>query len=113
MTLEKRTSSSRIRAALAEGDVAVVADILGRPYSVTGQVVRGEENGRKLGFPTANLHFGRRQKATARRRDIFGFALLADGRPDRRFGKKPTLGELVEGTRGAYPRLSGGVLLWQ
>ncbi|MEO5511583.1 MAG: bifunctional riboflavin kinase/FAD synthetase [Longimicrobiales bacterium] len=48
-------SSSRIRAALVTGDVAVAEHALGRPYSMEGTVVRGVGAGRKLGFPTANL----------------------------------------------------------
>jgi riboflavin kinase / FMN adenylyltransferase len=48
-------SSSRIRKALEAGDVATAARGLGRPYSLTGTVVRGAGAGRKLGFPTANL----------------------------------------------------------
>ncbi len=49
-------SSSRIRAALAEGRVEDAAAALGRPYSIGGRVVRGEGRGRELGFPTANIH---------------------------------------------------------
>jgi riboflavin kinase / FMN adenylyltransferase len=48
-------SSSAIRRLLQDGDVAAAARGLGRPYPVTGTVVRGEGAGRKLGFPTANL----------------------------------------------------------
>ncbi len=48
-------SSTRVRELLALGDVAGAADILGRPYAVTGPVIRGEQRGRDLGFPTANL----------------------------------------------------------
>lgn len=48
-------SSSRIRAALAEGDVAAAARLLGRAFSLDGQVIRGEGRGRTLGIPTANL----------------------------------------------------------
>jgi riboflavin kinase / FMN adenylyltransferase len=48
-------SSSRIRRALAEGDVVSAAAGLGRPYSLRGPVVHGMEMGRKLGFPTANI----------------------------------------------------------
>jgi riboflavin kinase/FMN adenylyltransferase len=48
-------SSSAIRAALAEGDVATAARMLGRPHRVDGIVVRGHQRGRTLGFPTANL----------------------------------------------------------
>ncbi len=48
-------SSSRIRLALAEGDVAAAALALGRHHHVAGQVVTGDARGRTLGFPTANL----------------------------------------------------------
>jgi riboflavin kinase / FMN adenylyltransferase len=48
-------SSSEIRAALKDGDVARAARCLGRPYSIGGRVVRGDARGRTLGFPTANL----------------------------------------------------------
>jgi riboflavin kinase/FMN adenylyltransferase len=48
-------TSTRIRAALAEGRVADAATLLGRRYDLTGAVVRGDAIGRTLGFPTANL----------------------------------------------------------
>ena len=48
-------SSTYIRTCLAAGDVAGAAEALGRPYSVRGVVVRGEQRGRELGFPTANV----------------------------------------------------------
>jgi len=51
----KPISSSRIREALADGDVAVAATMLGRPHEVEGVVVRGDGRGRTLGYPTANL----------------------------------------------------------
>jgi riboflavin kinase / FMN adenylyltransferase len=51
-------SSSRIRRALAAGDVVAAAEGLGRPYSLRGPVVHGMELGRKLGFPTANIRVG-------------------------------------------------------
>lgn len=50
-----RISSSRIRQALWTGDLTTARQLLGRPYSITGRVVRGQELGRQLGFPTANL----------------------------------------------------------
>jgi riboflavin kinase/FMN adenylyltransferase len=53
-------SSSRIRAAVAGGDVALARDLLGHPFLVEGRVVRGERRGRELGYPTANLRPGRR-----------------------------------------------------
>jgi riboflavin kinase/FMN adenylyltransferase len=48
-------SSSGIRGALREGDVARAARYLGRSYSIAGEVVRGAGRGRGLGFPTANV----------------------------------------------------------
>jgi riboflavin kinase / FMN adenylyltransferase len=48
-------SSSRIRARLADGDVEGANRDLGRPHRVEGVVVRGQQRGRALGFPTANL----------------------------------------------------------
>jgi riboflavin kinase/FMN adenylyltransferase len=53
-------SSSRIRAALAAGDVATAGRLLGRPPALTGTVVRGDGRGRELGYPTANLSFAYR-----------------------------------------------------
>ena len=48
-------SSTKIRNALLEGDVETARKGLGRPYSLRGLVVRGDQRGRTLGFPTANL----------------------------------------------------------
>jgi riboflavin kinase/FMN adenylyltransferase len=48
-------SSTRIRQALREGDLDTAQALLGRPYSVTGTIVRGEQRGRALGFPTINV----------------------------------------------------------
>jgi riboflavin kinase/FMN adenylyltransferase len=48
-------SSSRIRAALSAGDIDLVIRLLGRPFSVTGQVVPGDGRGKTIGIPTANL----------------------------------------------------------
>ena len=48
-------SSTYVRTCLAAGDVAGAAEALGRPYAVRGTVVRGDERGRRLGYPTANV----------------------------------------------------------
>ncbi len=48
-------SSTRVRRAVAAGDLADVEAVLGRPHALTGTVVRGDQRGRTLGFPTANL----------------------------------------------------------
>jgi riboflavin kinase/FMN adenylyltransferase len=49
-------SSSRIREAVETGRVREAAELLGRPHSVRGVVRQGDGRGRKLGFPTANVH---------------------------------------------------------
>ena len=48
-------SSTYIRTCLAAGDVSGAAEALGRPVSVTGEVQRGDQRGRELGYPTANV----------------------------------------------------------
>ena len=50
-----RISSSRIRQALCTGDVNQVQQLMGRPYRLVGRVIKGQQLGRQLGFPTANL----------------------------------------------------------
>jgi riboflavin kinase / FMN adenylyltransferase len=55
---DEKVGSSSIRTALADGDVGKVARLLGRPFSLRGPVVRGDERGRTLGFPTANIAIG-------------------------------------------------------
>jgi riboflavin kinase/FMN adenylyltransferase len=59
-TDEGPISSSRIRAALAAGEVGEATRLLGRPPALTGTVVRGDGRGRELGYPTANLAFAYR-----------------------------------------------------
>jgi riboflavin kinase/FMN adenylyltransferase len=52
-------SSSEIRSALGRGDLPKAEQLLGRPYSIQGEVVRGAGRGRTLGFPTANVRTAR------------------------------------------------------
>lgn len=51
-------SSSRIRTALQAGDCETATRLLTRPFAVQGPVIHGDKNGRKLGFPTANIDMG-------------------------------------------------------
>jgi riboflavin kinase/FMN adenylyltransferase len=55
-------SSSKIRKALEEADLAMATQLLGRKYSLSGQVVRGDRLGRVLGYPTANIDLDSRFK---------------------------------------------------
>jgi riboflavin kinase/FMN adenylyltransferase len=48
-------SSSRIRHAIAAGEMALAHDLLGAPFAIEGRVVAGDRRGRELGYPTANL----------------------------------------------------------
>ncbi|HET6165707.1 MAG TPA: bifunctional riboflavin kinase/FAD synthetase [Marmoricola sp.] len=48
-------SSTYVRTCLSAGDVEGAAEALGRPYSISGEVVEGDRRGRELGFPTANV----------------------------------------------------------
>lgn len=74
----ERVSSTRVRAALAGGELGLAAELLGRPYRMSGRVAGGARLGRTLDVPTANLPI-RRRPAPA-----FGVyavrARLADGR---------------------------------
>jgi riboflavin kinase/FMN adenylyltransferase len=55
-----RISSTAVREAIAAGDLARAETLLGRPYAICGRVVRGEQLGRRLGYPTANIRVERR-----------------------------------------------------
>ena len=52
----KRISSTLIRNLLANDKLDEASKYIGRPYSISGKVVHGEKRGRKIGFPTANIH---------------------------------------------------------
>ena len=54
-TGNEKISSSEIRRLITEGNVKTAAEMLQRPYKISGEVVDGFRNGRKIGFPTANI----------------------------------------------------------
>lgn len=56
----QRVSSTAVRDALGDGDMARARRLLGRNYTMSGRVVHGERLGRQLGFPTANIRVGHR-----------------------------------------------------
>lgn len=56
---EERISSTRIREALASGNLNVARHLLGRPFTMCGRVAHGEKRGRTIGFPTANINLKR------------------------------------------------------
>jgi len=55
----ERVSSTRIRNALADGDMGAAARLLGRSYRMSGRVAHGDKRGRTIGFPTANIFLHR------------------------------------------------------
>ncbi|MCE5322500.1 bifunctional riboflavin kinase/FAD synthetase [bacterium] len=59
-------SSTRIRALISRGDMPGATKLLGRPFALRGEVVTGEQIGRTLGFPTANIRTAPRQIIPAR-----------------------------------------------
>ena len=59
MLYQDRVSSTRIRAALLEGNLDTAQEYLGRPYRIFGRVAHGDERGRAIGFPTANVDLHR------------------------------------------------------
>jgi riboflavin kinase/FMN adenylyltransferase len=70
----ERVSSSAVRAALAAGDMARAAQLLGHPYHISGRVLHGAKLGRQLGFPTLNLRLAHKHPA------VHGiFAVLVHG----------------------------------
>jgi riboflavin kinase/FMN adenylyltransferase len=86
----QRISSSRIRALLSEGRVNLARRMLGRPYGVEGRVVHGQERGRSLGFPTANL---RPQNRVIPEHGVYVTATLIEGawrRSVTNVGVRPT-----------------------
>ncbi len=56
----ERVSSTRIRQALAAGEMLLAEELLGRDYRMSGRVAHGKKLGRQLGFPTANIHLHRK-----------------------------------------------------
>ena len=58
-----RVSSTAIRSALAAGNLSLATSLLGRPYRMSGRVIKGRQVGRTLGYATANVDLRRRQSA--------------------------------------------------
>lgn len=85
--IQQRVSSTRVRDALAAGQLEVAKTLLGRAYSISGKVVRGAQLGRKLGFPTANVHMRHERPA------LTGvYAVKLDGREGvANLGVRPTV----------------------
>lgn len=90
----ERVSSSAVRCALIEGDMAHAARLLGRPYSISGRVMHGDKIGRTIGFPTANIQLKHRSPP------MMGiYTVSVDGLADRPWpgvasiGVRPTIND--------------------
>ncbi len=89
-------SSSDIRHALQKGDLATVSQSLGRPYSITGRVSKGDQRGRQLGFPTANIALKDRIRPAF---GVYKAIATVDGQDYAaavNIGKKPTFSGVKE-----------------
>jgi riboflavin kinase/FMN adenylyltransferase len=87
-------ASTRVRRAVAAGDLDLAARLLGRPFSVSGRVVEGDRRGRTLGFPTANLEWPQ-QVALPPDGVYAAWARLPSGAVHRAaasLGRRPTFG---------------------
>ncbi len=89
MDADLRVGSGAIRTALAAGDLALAARLLGRPYTMRGRVVAGERLGRQFGFPTANLRLARRRAPID---GIFAVRVPGVGGGVASLGTRPTVG---------------------
>lgn len=91
-----RVSSTRIREALARGDLNSAGKLLGRPYRMCGRVASGDQRGRTIGFPTANIYLHRKASPVQGVFAVEVFGLDAEPLPGvANVGTRPT----VDGTR--------------
>jgi riboflavin kinase/FMN adenylyltransferase len=93
---DHRISSSAIRTLLSEGKVNLARRMLGRPYGIEGQIVKGVQRGRTIGFPTANLKPVNR---VIPKFGVYATAVLIDGiwrRAITNVGVRPTFENEVE-----------------
>lgn len=93
----ERVSSTRIRFALEHAHFAVAEQLLGRPYSITGRVMVGQQLGRQLGVPTANVHLRRLRAPLA---GVYAVEVAGAGPRSlhgvANVGTRPTIGDLTK-----------------
>ena len=91
-------SSTKIRHALSEGNVKSANRLLGYTYSITGEVVRGNEIGRTIGFPTANLELPNELRVI-NNAGVYACLVDLDGKEYKamaNIGRRPTIGDRAE-----------------
>jgi riboflavin kinase/FMN adenylyltransferase len=93
---EMRISSTSVRNALANNDLALAEHLLGRPYEMTGKVIHGDKRGRTIGFPTANVLMHRKKSPLS---GVYAVRVkLPDSAGDKilfgvaNIGRRPTVG---------------------
>lgn len=93
----ERVSSTRIRAALEQSDFALAEELLGRPYSISGRVMFGQQLGRTIGVPTANLNLRRLRAPLS---GVYAVEIKGAGphvlRGVANVGTRPTIGDLTK-----------------
>jgi riboflavin kinase/FMN adenylyltransferase len=107
---EERISSTRVREALARGELDQARHLLGRHYAMRGRVAHGDKRGRSIGFPTANLPLHRRVSPLSgvyavAVRDLDGERLPA-ARPEAGVERRPGLWPAVANV-GHRPTVEG------
>lgn len=88
----RRVSSSWVREALSKGDFDLAKKLLGRPYTFSGKVVKGNQLGRTIGFPTANIWLPKNNLPI---RGVFSVKIQIDGsimKGIANMGVRPTVG---------------------
>ena len=96
---EVAISSTKIRNYLWAGNVKAANELLGYPYSVTGVVIRGNEIGRTIGFPTANLDIPN-EYLMINNPGVYACQTVIDGKTYNAMantGSRPTIGDRAEG----------------
>ncbi len=93
-------SSTRIREALRAGMAGEAAELLGHPWEIEGTVELGDQRGRTIGFPTANVALGKHLRP---RFGVYAVRVLIDGQESQgwrdavaNLGRRPTFGKLQE-----------------
>ena len=92
----QRVSSTLVREFVEQGNFKKASKLLGRPFSVSGRVVYGEQLGKKLGFPTANVHLHRYRVPLT---GVFAVRVHVNGNTYQgaaNVGVRPTIGDLIK-----------------
>lgn len=96
----ERVSSSRIRQIIRDGRVGDATRLLGRPYRLSGEVIQGDQRGRLLGFPTANLRLDARKTLPAN-----GVYAVRVGLPGETEARRPAVANIgVRPTVSSEPK---------